>query len=306
MSSCSSVTRWRWASQRSCARSSMPRASAAVAGGAASGASRPIAVPCAGTSSHSGARFSPYMSMRCHSRQAMVVSGAGSGPGMAWSIAHRPSLRWRTDQQPGAGSQKYSSSVRPARRSRVRSQTSSDSNTSSVFPGTTRTVRLASNRRFGSLDQVDRAPQSGGGREPRTHDHQRASRSRRTASVALGNGARPPERLAGSASRSDCTSSIVMGSPLAGTTRRPPRSSRFPSVMASTRRPTPSAVISTSTSPGTRPRRSRSDFGIVSLPNLSMDARTRTTVQTQALNCCQNQPRRPVAARAARRPQGSR
>ena len=63
----------------------------------------------------------------CPRRQAIVVNGAGSGSGIAKSMViapapactgAAPSPRGRTLQQPGTGSQKYSSSVSPSRRSR--------------------------------------------------------------------------------------------------------------------------------------------------------------------------------------------
>ncbi|BET45144.1 hypothetical protein RGQ21_01260 [Kitasatospora aureofaciens] len=63
----------------------------------------------------------------CASRQAIVVTGAGSGAGDAKSIVHSSEPadigaadvpRGRMLQQPRTGSQKYSSSVRPSSRGR--------------------------------------------------------------------------------------------------------------------------------------------------------------------------------------------
>ncbi len=60
--------------------------------------------------------------MRWPSRQAIVVTGGGSGSGKAKSIVNAPLPactgatdvpRGRTFHEPGAGSQKYSSSVSP-------------------------------------------------------------------------------------------------------------------------------------------------------------------------------------------------
>ena len=65
--------------------------------------------------------------MMCPSRHAMVVTGDGSGAGNSKSITRSPvpaamavvaSARGRTLQAPGAGSQKYCSSVSPSRRAR--------------------------------------------------------------------------------------------------------------------------------------------------------------------------------------------
>src|SRR4051794_23521907 len=50
-------------------------------------------------------------------RHAIVVIGAGTGSGCARSTTARPSGAGCTFQQPATGSQRYSSSVRPARRS---------------------------------------------------------------------------------------------------------------------------------------------------------------------------------------------
>ena len=91
--------------------------------------------PCGGMSSHFGARSSPYMSIRCQSRQANVVNGSGYTIG-AHSPKSVPSGRSRSDQQPGAGSQRYSSSVRPSSRCHVRSHTVSDNRCSSSLVAT--------------------------------------------------------------------------------------------------------------------------------------------------------------------------
>ncbi len=99
--------------------------SSAVPGGPPT-PSMPIAGPCAGTPSHRGARSSPYMSITCQSRHAIVVNGSGSGRGSGQSADQLPSARRRTVQQPGAGSQKYSSSVSRSRRWRNRCHTSAD------------------------------------------------------------------------------------------------------------------------------------------------------------------------------------
>ena len=65
--------------------------------------------------------------MMCASRQAIVVTGAGTGAGDAKSTVHFPEpaeigaadvLCGRILQQPRTGSQKYSSSVRPSSRGR--------------------------------------------------------------------------------------------------------------------------------------------------------------------------------------------
>jgi hypothetical protein len=63
----------------------------------------------------------------CASRQAIVVTGAGTGSGDAMSMVHAPEPadigaadvpRGRMLQQPRTGSQRYSSSVRPSSRGR--------------------------------------------------------------------------------------------------------------------------------------------------------------------------------------------
>ena len=65
--------------------------------------------------------------MMCPSRQAIVVTGAGSGSGMAKSMVNSPAPtsigavpvpRGRTFHAPGTGSQRYSSSVSPFSRGR--------------------------------------------------------------------------------------------------------------------------------------------------------------------------------------------
>jgi len=63
----------------------------------------------------------------CPIRQAIVVTGGGSGCGMAKSMVNSPApteigallvLRGRTFHAPGTGSHQYSSSVSPSRRGR--------------------------------------------------------------------------------------------------------------------------------------------------------------------------------------------
>ena len=87
------------------------------------------------------------MSIRCQRRQANVVNGSGWTIG-AHSVKRVPSGRARIDQHPGAGSQRYSSSVRPSSRRRVRSQTVSDKLFSSLvvcnMTSRLRTVRCTS------------------------------------------------------------------------------------------------------------------------------------------------------------------
>jgi hypothetical protein len=65
--------------------------------------------------------------MMCPSRQAIVVTGGGSGSGTAKSMANSPAPTWtgavpvprgRTFHAPGAGSQRYSASVIPSSRGR--------------------------------------------------------------------------------------------------------------------------------------------------------------------------------------------
>lgn len=74
----------------------------------------------------------------CHNLQAIVVTGAGDGSGSERSTSHPPSGPGRTDQQPGTGSHRYSSTVSPLSRPRMRDQTysrlpSSQGPTSCVF-----------------------------------------------------------------------------------------------------------------------------------------------------------------------------
>ena len=71
----------------------------------------------------------------------MVVNGSGSGRGSGQSAIQVPSARCRIVQHPGAGSQKYSSSLSPSRRARIRCHTWSDRSTSSRFASSMRSQR---------------------------------------------------------------------------------------------------------------------------------------------------------------------
>src|SRR5918993_284999 len=123
VSSCSSVRVAVSVSQRSVCDHSWSRASLATGVGTSSSlgsVARGPKVQCQRPS---------YIAMRWVSRQAIVVTGAGSGS-RSWSRTQSPepkaraeaaSPRRRTDQAGRAGSQRYSSSVRPSMRWREKS-----------------------------------------------------------------------------------------------------------------------------------------------------------------------------------------